>query len=97
MGRDTAPRSLTMRKADVPPGRKLMVLSSAGHIEAGDVLYEQGPRLGERYWRVEFIEHARKYWHAVVAPIPESQWIEVVVACMNVASPGAMYHMRRNT
>ena len=58
-----------MNRADVPPGCRRFVLSRAGRIEPGDVLAEHGPRIGQRYWVVEYIEQARVYWHAVVRRI----------------------------
>lgn len=70
-----------MNRRDLPPGQRLMVLG--GEVAEGDVLSEWGPRIGQRYWGVVFVEKAKRYWHAAVRPL---QLDEVKLA----AGDGAM-------
>lgn len=55
-----------MKNHDIPPGQKRMVLSGSADVKPGDILHERGPKIGQRFWEVTYIEKAQKYWHAAV-------------------------------
>ena len=57
-----------MNRRDLPAGHKLIILEARG-VDPGDILIEHGPRIGERWWQVLDIHHARTYDHAHCAPI----------------------------
>jgi hypothetical protein len=60
-----------VKRSDLGPDEKLMKLGgpNAHRVAEGDVLYEHGPRIGQRYWLVVLIEHARTLWHVAAHPL----------------------------
>lgn len=72
-----------MNGKHLPPGQRLFRLS--GEVAPGDVLLERGPRIGERYWGVVFVEKAKKWWHVVVTQMNDPE-VEVTLRMPGVQS-----------
>lgn len=64
---------------DLPPGCKRIRVGrrqDLSDVEPGDILYEHGPRIGERWWLVVDAKRCFKYDHLACQPIPFEEMAE---------------------
>jgi hypothetical protein len=64
---------------DVPPGHRKMRLGREYDIgvEPGDILYERGPRIGERWWQVVDLKPCVKYDHVVCRQVEIGEVMDI--------------------